>query len=138
MTVSRGFLFLAGTAICLYGAWLLIGLGGDGLDAAVVWLGVSVIAHDAVLAPLTIGLALVAARFLPSWLRSPVAAGLVVLGSVTLLAIPVLGRFGARDDNLTLLDRDYGQGWAIFAAATAIVVAVLSALSWRRQHSAPS
>ena len=42
--------------------------------------------------------------------RAPAVAGLVVLGSVTLLAIPVLGRFGARADNPTLLDRHYGVG----------------------------
>ena len=43
----------------------------------------------------------------------PAAVGLVVLGSVTLLAVPVLGRFGARADNPTLLDRDYLAGWLV-------------------------
>ena len=37
--------------------------------------------------------------------------GGVVLGSLTLLAIPVLGRFGERPDNATLLDRNYTVGW---------------------------
>ena len=48
----------------------------------------------------------------PGRLRAPAAAAFVVLGSVTLLAIPVLGRFGARPDNPTLLDRHYVAGWA--------------------------
>ena len=51
------------------------------------------------------------------------SVGFVVLGSVTLLAMPVLGRFGARPDNPTLLDRDYsvglagaGRRWSLVAA----------------------
>jgi hypothetical protein len=50
--------------------------------------------------------------------------GLVVLGSVTLLAVPVLGRFGARDDNPTLLDRHYGTGWLVVAGLVVLAVAV--------------
>ena len=36
---------------------------------------------------------------------------------VTLVAVPVLGRFGARADNPTLLDRDYVAGWLVLAGA---------------------
>ena len=64
-----------------------------------------------VLAPLTIGAA-VAARLLP---RAPAGRGrrsaLVVLRTVTVTAIPVLGPWGARPDNPTLLDRNYVAGW---------------------------
>ena len=47
-----------------------------------------------------------------------------MLGSVTLLAVPVLGRFGARPDNPTLLDRDYALGWVVLAVLTIAGVAV--------------
>ena len=50
---------------------------------------------------------------LPRAARAPAVVGFVVLGSVTLLAVPVLGRFGARPDNATLLDRDYVVGWVV-------------------------
>ena len=36
---------------------------------------------------------------------------------------PVLGRFGARADNPTLLDRDYLAGWLVLAALVAVGVA---------------
>ena len=74
--------------------------------------------HDFVLVPLTLLLGLALIRLLPANLRAPVAGGLVVLGSVTLLAVPVLGRFGARADNPTLLDRDYAAGWLVVAGVT--------------------
>ena len=41
---------------------------------------------------------------------------LVVLATVTVTAIPVLGRFGARPDNLTILPRNYVLGWLVLAA----------------------
>ena len=62
------------------------------------------------------------ARGCPRSVRAPAAVALVVLGSVTLLAVPVLGRFGARPDNPTLLDRDYSAGWLV-ARRRSLVVA---------------
>ena len=59
--------------------------------------------------------------------------GLVVLGTVTVTAIPVLGDFGARPDNLTLLPRNYVLGWFVFAALV-LVVTVVAALRAPRRH----
>jgi hypothetical protein len=56
----------------------------------------------------------------------------VVLGSVTVLAVPVLGRFGERSDNATLLDRDYTAGWLVLALFTVAAVVVASVLRSRR------
>jgi hypothetical protein len=74
-----------------------------------------VLLHDAILAPLVLALLVLGAAVLPDWARPPAAAATVVLGSVTVMAVPVLGRFGARPDNPTLLDRPYGTGWLLFA-----------------------
>ena len=48
----------------------------------------------------------------------------MVLGAVTLLAVPVLGRFGAQPDNPTLLDRAYGPGWLVLAGLTVLLAVV--------------
>lgn len=135
MKVVRGLLFVLGLAGLAWGARQGLDLGFDDISAATVWLVAGVIAHDGVLAPIVLVLALVATRLLPLWLRGPLAAGFVVLGSVTLLAIPVLGRFGARADNPTLLDRDYVGGWLILAGITVGCVAVAGLISWRRTRS---
>jgi hypothetical protein len=95
----------------------LLELGWSNLVATVVWLAGGVLLHDGVLAPATIVVCAVAVLALRSraW-RAAAAGGLVVLGTVTLTAIPVLGRFGAKPDNPTLLDRPYVAGWLVVAA----------------------
>ncbi len=124
-----------GVALAAYGAWLLVTRGHDQADA-VVWLVAGVVVHDALLAVVTLALAAVALRLLPRAARAPVVVGFVVLGPLTLLAVPVLGRFGARADNPTLLDRDYTAGWLAVAGATALVVVVAALVRSRRVRSA--
>ena len=117
-----------------YGAYLLLSRqDSDQLVGAAVWLGAGVVLHDFVLAPLVLGLVAVGARVVPAAGRVPVAAALVVLGSVTLLAVPVLGRFGARTDNPTLLDRDYGAGWLAVAGLVLLATVVGTLVRSRRQ-----
>ena len=120
----RGALGLLGVGGAAYGGWLLHDRGWENFVAAATWLVAGVVLHDGVLAPLVLLVCLGATRLLPGVVRGPAAAGLVVLGSVTLLAVPVLGRFGARPDNPTLLDRDYALGWVVLAALTVAGVAV--------------
>jgi len=111
-----------GLAAAAYGAIQLLDLGLGNLWAAVVWLAGGVILHDAVLAPLTIVLAFLAVRVARGRVPAPVAGGAIVLATVTLVAVPVLGRFGARPDNATLLDRNYVLGWLVLATLTLVVV----------------
>ena len=58
--------------------------------------------------------------------------GAVVLASVTLVAVPALGRFGARPDNPTLLDRRYLAGWLVVAGLVAVGVVVATFVRSRR------
>ena len=112
----RGLLELVGLALGGYGGWLLLDLGLTNLVATGVWLAGGVIAHDAVLAPVTIVGGLLLARVLSGTTCVAVVTGAVLLGPVTLLAVPVLGRFGAHGDLPSLLDRDYLTGWLVLAA----------------------
>ena len=61
----------------------------------------------------------------------------MVLGSVTLLAVPVLGRFGARADNPTLLDRPYTAGWLLLAGLVLTSVVVATVVRARRRAAGP-
>ncbi|MBA2953114.1 hypothetical protein GON03_02245 [Nocardioides sp. MAH-18] len=112
-----------GLLLAAYGGWLLLSRGHDLLGVA-TWLVAGVLLHDAVLAVVTVALGGLAVRLAPVALRAPLVVGFVVLGPLTLLAVPVLGRFGARADNPTLLDRDYTTGWLVLAGLTALAVAV--------------
>lgn len=122
-----------GVAVAAYGGSLLVTRGRAFVDVA-VWLAAGVVLHDAVLAVAVLALGAFAVRLVPRPARAPATAGFVVLGSVTLLAVPVLGRFGARADNPTLLDRDYTAGWLLLAGLTALVV-VVATLVRSRGHS---
>lgn len=122
MTATRVLLGVLGLAAATYGALVLLDLGMQNLVDTTLWLVAGVLLHDAVLAPLTIGLgillaALLRGRPLPRSAGPFVGAG-VVLATVTVVAVPVLGRFGARPDNPTLLDRPYVLGWLVLAALT--------------------
>ncbi len=130
MQVARLLLLGGGVILAGVGAWKLLQSGLDNIVASLKWLVGGVIAHDALLVPATIVLVLLASRLLPSWLRAPATVGFVVLGTVTVAAIPVLGGFGARPDNPTLLDRNYIGGWLVLFAIIAVAVAVAG---WRRR-----
>ena len=123
---TRLLLGALGVAVAAYGAWLLLQEVADNdwadlVDTA-VWLAGGAVLHDFVLVPLTLLLGLALVRLLPANLRAAVAGGLVVLGTVTLMAVPVLGGWGANADNPTILDRNYPVGWLVVAGVTMLVV----------------
>jgi hypothetical protein len=134
MVVRVGIL-LAGLAIGGFGVWSLLRLGISNLLWTLLWLTGGIVGHDGLLAAVTLALVAVGRPLLPVWARGPVAAGLVVLGTVTVMAIPVLGRFGARPDVPSLLDRSYGVGWLAFAGIVAAGVVVASGVQ-RYRHVA--
>jgi hypothetical protein len=131
MAASRIALAACGLAAGAYGLVLLIQTGLANIAHTVPWLIGGVVADDAVVAPATIVVAVLAARLVPRWLRGPATVGVVVLGSLTLIAVPVLGGFGTQPDNATVLDRDYTAGWLAVAAVTAAGVAVGAVLRRR-------
>ena len=137
MRVVRLALGGLGVLVGAFGAWLLLSRQDlEQLTNAAIWLAAGVVLHDGVLALLTLVLAAILVPLLPRAARGPAVVGSVVLGSVTLLAVPVLGRFGARPDNATLLDRSYTAGWLVLAALTLVVVVVASVLRSRREGGA--
>ena len=132
MTRSRVALGAVGVLLGLYGAWLLLSRGHD-LWNVVVWLGGGVVLHDAVLSVALLVLGVLVVRVLPTVAQAPAVVGFVVLGSATLFAVPVLGRFGARPDNATLLDRNYVAGWLALAGITLVAVVTATLVRSRRR-----
>ena len=122
--VIRTVLVLTGLGLASIGALRLFDLGWANFVAAAVWLGAGVVLHDAVIAPLTILIALGLARVLGARLSGALMVGLIVIGTVSIAAIPVLGRFGARLDNPSLLPRNYVAGWLVFVAVVLVVAIV--------------
>ncbi|MGB3858350.1 MAG: hypothetical protein WA912_03775 [Ornithinimicrobium sp.] len=112
-----------GVGIGLWGAWLIFG-SADSSDllSIAIWLGGGIIANDGIIAVVSLVVAAVAMRVLPEPARAPAAVGLVVVGTITVVAIPFLGRFGAREDNPTLLDRNYLAGYGVLVLIVVVAV----------------
>lgn len=121
-----------GLALMGWGAWLTFDLGTDSWLFIGLWLGAGVLGHDALLAPAVVVLGVLAVRLVPRAVRAPLAVMLIVWGSMTLVAVPVLGRFGALSDNPTLLDRPYQVSWLILTGLAVAAVAVASLIRSRR------
>ena len=134
---TRLLLGALGVAVAGYGAWLLLQEDLADLIDTAVWLAGGVVLHDFVLVPLTLLLGFALVRLLPANLRAPVAGGLVVLGTVTLMAVPVLGGWGANADNPTILDRNYPIGWLVVLGVTMLVVVVTIVLRAGRRSGGP-
>lgn len=129
----RAALGALGVAVTAYGGWLLLSRTDTGqLVDATIWLASGVLLHDLVLAGVVLAVAAVGARLLPDAARAPAVVAMVVLGSLTLVAVPVLGRFGARDDNPTLLDRPYLASGLAVAGMVVLAVTVVGLVRSRQ------
>ncbi len=125
----------AGVVIGLCGAYLLLSRQDhDQLFSAAIWLASGVVLHDFVLAPVALVLVAGGGRLVPPGFRAPAAAGLVVLGTATILAIPVLSGMGERPDNPWLLDRNYQVGWLVLAGLVLLAVVVGGLVLRARRH----
>ena len=133
MRALRAVLLAVGLAAAAYGVWRLLDLGWENTRATITWLVGGVVLHDGVFAPLVLVVALVAVQLVPRRHLAPVVVILVVLVPVTLAGIPELGRFGARADRPTLLDRDYWLGWWVMVTLVVATLAVGTAIAGRRR-----
>ncbi|MCU0312983.1 MAG: hypothetical protein MUC84_02845 [Solirubrobacteraceae bacterium] len=106
------------------GSWAAYLLGG-------------LLVHDLLLAPAVVLISIALLHLVPSRLRPAAQATLIVAGSVALVAIPVLGGWGRRPDNPTLLPRDYGLGLAI-ALAVIVAAGLVGAARAARAPRAPA
>ena len=108
---------------------LVRGLGGAGLEPYGRFALGGVVVHDLLLAPLVVVAGVLLVRVVPAAVRDLVQAGLVVSGTVTVLAVPVLLGYGRQADDPSTLPLDYGRGLLV---TLAVVWAVLAAVAGLR------
>lgn len=127
----------AGVLAMGWAAWLTL-TGGAATDPWSVgtWLVAALVLHDAVLAPVVLGLGWVAARALPGWLRAPVQAGALVGLTLTLASVPLLTGLGRASDNPSVDPLDYSRNLIGLLLAVVLVCAVWAAARRRRETSA--
>ncbi len=133
MSAARWLMGGLGVLLGGYGAWLALTRQDTGqLLEIAVWLAAGVVLHDVVVAGVVLAGVVLGRRVLPRPWHAPATLGLVVWGSVSLMAVPVLGWFGARADNPTLLDRPYLATWLVLTLLTLAAVAVAGLVRSRR------
>lgn len=116
MTAFRVGLVLLGLALGAYGVVLVAEHDTMVVVRIVTWALIGVLLHDAVFAPVCLALGFAGRRILPhKWWTPVLVAGLLTVVLV-LLAIPVFSKPGQHLDNLTVLDRNYQDGFWIALA----------------------
>lgn len=139
MLRTRLLIGLLGVVVGVYGAYLWLSRQeGPQITSAAKWLVAGPILHDLVLSMAVILVVAVASRVVPDPARAPLAVGAIVLGSVSLIAVPMLGRYGEKPDNPTLLDRDYTTGWLVVAGLVLLGVLVATVVRARRSSGSSS
>jgi hypothetical protein len=121
----RRLLVLLGVATIGYGGWRLVHLLASTTARrswATFFLG-SLVGHDFLLAPLVVLAGVLLARLLPSLVKAPVQAGLIVTGVLVLVEWPFVRRYGIRPDTPSALPRNYAHGLLLVLALVWAVIA---------------
>lgn len=108
----------------------LVAVLPDPLDV-LVWLGGALVLHDAVIAPLVLGVGLLVAA-LPA--RGLLRGALLTGGAVLLITLPLLVRPG-NPPNTSALPLPYGQNLLLVLGAVAVVAGLLAVVSAVRSRA---
>ncbi len=123
-----------GVGLMAYGA-SLVWRTGSAAEVA-VWLVGAVLLHDAVVAPLVLGVGLLLGA-VPA--RGLVRGALVVAGGLTLIALPVLLAPYRPRANRSVLPLPYERNWLLLMALVALLATALAAARhahrlWQNRH----
>jgi hypothetical protein len=103
-----------------------------------MWVVGAAVLHDAVLLPVVVGAGWVLGRVLPAAWRTPWRIALVVGAVISLAVFPIARRWGARDDNPSILPLDVGRHLLVLLAllaATALVASLVNTVRIRRRRT---
>ena len=117
MSAVRVALLVVGLLTIGYGTALVLDHPWPDIWHIAIWAGAGVVLHDFVFAPLCVALGFAGRRIVPRRWWTPIGIAALCSVILILLAVPVFDRPGARDDNHTVLDRNYPLGLSLSLAA---------------------
>ncbi|GAB91306.1 hypothetical protein [Gordonia rhizosphera] len=137
--VIRVLLIIVGVLAIANGVALIWDFSRSDQVSIVLWLALGLIAHDAILAPVALGVAWLVRRVLPPDWWKPVLLALAYTNILLLLALPVIlpRPAGQYPDNPTVLDRNYGLGLMVAIIAVWVGVFAVMVLPRRLGRSRP-
>ena len=131
----RWLFYAAGTAMIAFGVWgQLFGADTNPRRYGELLL-VAALGHDLVLAPIFLVLGLLARRFLHRHVRGSLQGAALVGFMLVLVAIPGIGRYGARTDNHSILPRDYTTGLMLSLGVVGVITLLLIAFRMVRRRT---
>jgi hypothetical protein len=139
MTALRGILIALGLGLLAVGAVVLLAdVPPDRYFGIAVWVGMAIVLHDGVLAPVVVVIGLGAARFRDRFGRRGVAVaqGALLVGAIlTAIALPAIIASARGNPNPTILNGSYVLALAI-AWMLLITVAIVALRPWRAPAAA--
>ncbi|GAC66567.1 hypothetical protein [Gordonia soli] len=132
-TAIRAVLVLIGLASIIYGVSLMWQFPTAEQLSIVVWLALGLAAHDAVLAPIALGVAWLIRRSTPTRWWVPLMTSLANTNVLLLLAVPVVlpRLIGSAPANPTVADRNYWIGLTVaIAVVWVLIFAVFRGSAW--------
>ena len=136
-TAFRGLLIAVGVGFGLWGLWLMRDFTSEQLISTGTWLAGGIILHDAILAPITVGLGIAASRLLPGHFRAATGLAFLLWATLTVVFVPVLSGQGGKPDNDTILGRPYLLSWLLLTGVLA-GAAIIAARRRRRAQTTPA
>ncbi len=130
----RFLLYAAGVAMMGYGLWGQVVSSDTKRVRVAVLIVAAALAHDLVFAPLVIALGWALRHVVRGPVRGSVQGAVLVATSLLLIAIPGLGRYGARGDNPSVLPRNYQAGLMIALGVVAVGTATQLVVAVRRRR----
>ena len=123
----RWLFYAAGAGMIAFGVWgQLFGADTNPKRYGELLL-VAALGHDLIVAPVVLVLGLIARRVLHRHVHGSLQGAALVGFVLLLVAIPGMGRYGARSDNRSILPRDYTTGLmlslGVLGAVTLLYVA---------------
>jgi hypothetical protein len=123
----------AGTALMAWGLWLLVqatATGGERFGFA-VWVVLADLLVDWLVVPVIACSGWLVTRVTPDWMRAPAQVGLVLSGTVLLVAWLPLRDTAAGTGNPTIQPLDYPVAVAVTIAVIGSAMALWAARRWR-------
>lgn len=126
MKAWRIILAIAGIGLGLFGVFRLVTeIPVHSLLALVLWMLAALAIHDGLLSPAVVAVSSLLRRYVPDRGRRFIQIALIMIGAVTVIAIPMIYLRGSQPSVKALLLRNYGANLTLLIAIIAVVTLAL-------------